>query len=453
MGTPPMTCFPANRIIVPLIIVCLALTAFVSSGHCRMLEQINIPSSPNPVGSGARALGMGGAFIAIADDATAASWNPGGLIQLEKPEISIVGACFQRSRDTGFADIPEASGKHSVYRDKLNYLSFSYPFRQFNRNMILSVNYQDLYDFNNQWHFPILQQADTLSVTQTVDAVQTGRLSALGLAWCVQLRPDLSLGATVNLWENRVFSGNHWEQTTHRNVQGTFSGHPLSGESLSHDTYDFSGLNFNLGMLWHINSRWTLGAILKTPFTADILHDRYYAESLFIGTGPGSGHHSESFSTSATQLDMPMSYGMGLACRMSDEFTVSADIYRTQWDDFLYRDSGGNITSPITGLPESQSGIDATHQIRFGGEYLVIKPPYIIPLRAGLFYDPAPAQNKNDAYYGLSLGGGLAYKKYLFDIACQYRFGDNVGQSISQSLNATQDVKELTVYMSLIVHF
>lgn len=30
-------------------------------------------SSPNPVGSGARAMGMGGAFIAVADDATAAS--------------------------------------------------------------------------------------------------------------------------------------------------------------------------------------------------------------------------------------------------------------------------------------------------------------------------------------------------------------------------------------------
>ena len=49
-----------------------------------------ITSSPNVVGSGARALGMGGAFIAIADDATAASWNPGGLTQLERPEMSLV---------------------------------------------------------------------------------------------------------------------------------------------------------------------------------------------------------------------------------------------------------------------------------------------------------------------------------------------------------------------------
>ena len=51
------------------------------------------------MGSGARAMGMAGAFIAIADDATAASWNPAGLIRLERPEVSIVGAYFDRRED------------------------------------------------------------------------------------------------------------------------------------------------------------------------------------------------------------------------------------------------------------------------------------------------------------------------------------------------------------------
>lgn len=40
------------------------------------------------IGAGARALGMGGAFTAVADDATAAYWNPAGLTQIEKQEIS-----------------------------------------------------------------------------------------------------------------------------------------------------------------------------------------------------------------------------------------------------------------------------------------------------------------------------------------------------------------------------
>jgi hypothetical protein len=39
-------------------------------------------------GKGARAAGMAYAFNAVADDATALSWNPAGIIQIKKPEIA-----------------------------------------------------------------------------------------------------------------------------------------------------------------------------------------------------------------------------------------------------------------------------------------------------------------------------------------------------------------------------
>ncbi len=40
---------------------------------------------------GARSMGFGGAFVALADDATAAFANPAGLVQLLRPEVSIEG--------------------------------------------------------------------------------------------------------------------------------------------------------------------------------------------------------------------------------------------------------------------------------------------------------------------------------------------------------------------------
>ena len=43
-------------------------------------------------GIGARALSMGGAFVAVADDSTAVFWNPAGLAQLKGRGIS-VGLC------------------------------------------------------------------------------------------------------------------------------------------------------------------------------------------------------------------------------------------------------------------------------------------------------------------------------------------------------------------------
>jgi len=44
------------------------------------------------IGGGARALGMGGAFIALANDATAGYWNPAGLSQIKKRALSFMHA-------------------------------------------------------------------------------------------------------------------------------------------------------------------------------------------------------------------------------------------------------------------------------------------------------------------------------------------------------------------------
>jgi hypothetical protein len=44
------------------------------------------------MGVGARALGMGGAFTAIADDATASYWNPAGLTKIENIEATFMYA-------------------------------------------------------------------------------------------------------------------------------------------------------------------------------------------------------------------------------------------------------------------------------------------------------------------------------------------------------------------------
>jgi len=78
--------------------VCLAIHAAIvvpAAGQTtidRDRDRIDITGRQNlTLGSGARAYGMGGAFLARADDATAASWNPAGLSYLRVPELSLVG--------------------------------------------------------------------------------------------------------------------------------------------------------------------------------------------------------------------------------------------------------------------------------------------------------------------------------------------------------------------------
>ena len=444
---------PAHRVFLLLLSFLLVLCIhIVDCAFAQPLQRIEIPSSPNPVGSGARALGMGGAFIAVADDATAASWNPGGLVQLEKPEVSIVGQYFHRIEDNNFGTNPEASGEQSVADVNLNYLSAVYPFTLFNRNMVVSLNHQYLFDFSREWNFPLFQSSAGLSVNQSVELDQKGDLSALGIAYAIQLTPKLSFGFTLNIWEDWL-GGNEWTQTIRQRGTGTFVGSPLIFQSASHDRFTFNGFNANLGLLWYITPKLTLGAVLKTPFTADIERESTFNSSIRFPTVPGADSVISSTTSENFDLDMPMVSGIGLAYRFSDQLTVSADLTRTEWDDFLFEDSGGNEFSPISGLPKDESDIDPTHQVRIGAEFLFIQPQYVIPLRGGFFYDPAPAEGSPDDFFGISLGSGFARGRFIFDLAYQYRFGRDVGGSILQALDFSQDVDEHSVFASIIFHF
>jgi long-subunit fatty acid transport protein len=423
-----------------------------SSAQAALLQTIDIPSSLNPVGSGARALGMGGAFIGVADDATAASWNPGGLIQLETPEISVVGAYFDRTEDNTFGTNSEASGREGVTGTQLNYFSLAHPFHRFERNMVVSLNYQHLYDFSRSWQLPLTESIPGLyTQARNINYEQSGGLAAYGLAYCVQFTPTVSFGLTLNFWENWA-NQNDWDETIIDKGSGTLGSVPFDYEGKSYDQYSFTGLNANLGMLWRVTPELTLGAVFKTPFTADL--DHRHRSSLAVVSPDPALNSTQTYNLDvAEELDMPMSYGLGLAYRFSDQFTVSADLYRTEWGDFTHKDWLGNESSPISGKPESESDISATHQLRLGAEYLFTRQNYAIPFRGGLFYDPAPAEGSSDNFYGFSIGSGISYKQFIFDIAYQYRFAHDVGKSILVPFEFSQDIKEHTLYTSMIVHF
>ena len=151
---------------------------------------------------------------------------------------------------------------------------------------------------------------------------------------------------------------------------------------------------------------------------------------------------------------MPLSYGIGVAWRISDALTLDLDVYRTRWSDYILKDSSGNNFSPIDGRPESQSDIKDTTQVRVGGEYLFVFPDknMVVPVRAGIFYDPEPSEGEVKDFFGFSLGSGIAYKRVIFDIAYQLRWGHNIdtGNLIATS---EADIMQHTILASLIIHF
>ena len=243
-------------------------------------------SAPLPSGSGARALGVAGAFTAVADDATAASWNPAGLIQLERPECStmIRYSAERQKHKSGDEDFRVGDDRFSNFT--LNYLSTVTPFRFAQRNWVFSVNYQEAYDFTQEFHADMTRRssqsisADTsgtydevvvttysdaavdLIVTQQLHTVtdstlrqvlnqelvtalnfeQQGIIDALTAALAVEITPKLTFGAAVNFYHDGFLS----DEEIKSHVQAEYSGQSSSsGNALTtrttSGTYTYGG--------------------------------------------------------------------------------------------------------------------------------------------------------------------------------------------------------------------
>jgi len=416
-------------------------------------QQVEISSSLNPVGSGARATGMGGAFIGVADDATAASWNPAGLIQLEKPEMSVVYSHFNRKQKYSSSSNSEFDSENSMDSDSLNYASIAFPFVLFNRNMIVSLNYQRLFELNKELAFARLRIGSFPGDTtlDDIDYTQNGFLYALSPAFAVQITPALSLGATLNIW-NDIFGENGWDSKYRSDEEGTSFGFPFETLSVQKESISFKGINAHFGFLWAITDAFTLGGVYKTPFDADL--DKKSSFKM-VQDWPTLGDHIESVVTSdqSPELRMPASYGLGLAYRHSDNLTVGFDVYRTEWSRFVMREESGQEKNPLDGLPISEGRLKDTTQVRMGMEYLIIREKDVIPLRFGIFYDPEPAKGHLDEYYGFSLGSGYARGRIAVDFAYQFRTGNNLTGDIPNFTNSNVDMNQHTFMASAIVYF
>ena len=419
-----------------------------------LFQQVGVVSSPNPVGSGARAVGMGGAFIAIADDATAASWNPAGLMQLERPEISMAGGCFNQRWDFSSDIHPEIDNTSESDDFNINYFSTTYPFH-FYKDMVVSVNYQRLYEFKQNFSYQYNYSSLGVDLLQDIDFSRDGYVGALGLACAIRITPKLSLGMTLNIWTDELLWQNGWKETYSEHSAGTQGGAPVTIYTQITDEYSkFRGVNANLGLLWDMNKWLRFGAVLKTPFDASIRHKfSFRQKSIFESPANRivSGIHDVS---EKVELRMPLSYGLGVVWRVSDALCFDLDVYRTEWSEYILTDSWNNKFSPIDGQPEKDSNVEDTIQVRIGGEYLFIgqNTQVVVPVRGGIFYDPEPSHEALKDFYGIAIGSGIAYKRFIFDIAYQVRWGRSVDTGNVIYLSSA-DIMQHLLLASIIVHF
>ena len=359
---------------------CTAFLFFLLLGPCSFLvlsQNLNL----NMTGPGTRALGMGGAFIGVADDVTAIHWNPAGpatidynyetLEEGEGMHLLLSGRSRSmqvrsESSPASFASdlAPAFAGimipyKRSVLKNAPVSLG------RFDPSIVFSAAYQSATDANK---VTISQSSASLSETLK----STLNLSTASVSGAYQLSPYMSIGLTANYW---FALGNQYAYTSTEQSAGTIR--------QEQGKYRISGLNFIGGVMFDFyenNLPLRIGAKFSTPFS---LRNRFLSE----GNVQAAGLETRISRSYDQKYKMPISGGVGVAYRPFWRILLTADAevvpYQGQAIQQVFFDYNQfNSLNPGRGVPLlvdlPQRPVIAKHnqyQLRGGGEFFVLDSP------------------------------------------------------------------------------
>jgi long-subunit fatty acid transport protein len=386
----------------------------VIADWARALDRTDL----NWTGSGVRARSMGGAFISIADDGSAITWNPAGLIQTLDPQISFSGT-FTRPRDTYSLSYKTAPGGEYVVDDDkwmIDYAAFLAPIKISGRQFSASIAYQRLTNIARAtwlnpgvvvlptFHNDYDNEHNWLDIVPTRHEVwSTGSIDVVNLGFGTDVIDNLSFGMSANIlfgnseegydieaeWDAVVGVGGSAEDR-----KRMFRGHSLS--EMSH-----SGFNLTFGLQYRLE-KLRLGMVLKTPFELKSEWDAIQNDTVWeYDPTDGKGYIMPPSATPGwkkdrilvdqkQKIEIPVTIGFGASYQVSPSFLISGDVEwrrfgtseRSRLDSVVVKVSGEREEF-FTPLPLNYYNAG---EGRFGFEYNLETDNGTIPLRGGFKY-------------------------------------------------------------------
>lgn len=438
----------------------LALWQCAGIASAQPVQNIALRNSFDPLGAGARGLGLGGAFIAVADDGTAATFNPAGLAQLRRTEIALVGftETLTSSVARQGAAITTTSGTHR----RPDFFGIALPFEAVGRKMTIQLSYQRAVDLVGEGSAAVIEQSALEDVhpglppvvaefVEQVATEQAGAFQTLSLSAGCQISSRASLGASVNYWFG------HWtvagsNEVTLLGALPTDSGPIVQGKVFDLDfsqEQSMRAFSLNLGFLLKY-PRVSIGGVARLPFSGDYELSERDVTAFLIPDASGNTTRTVQDFAAKSQLRWPRRFGIGMAVRPLKGLTLAADYSRSQWSRTVITDvpGGALLTEPNPvdgdGVPiptiaslnffdlerASETETRDTSDWRGGAEYLIGTKKVVVPLRAGVFRDRSPIRDlgsdRGRQIKGLSLGSGLNFKHVVFDVTFERR--ENQGE-------------------------
>ena len=361
----------------------------------------------NLMGSGARALGMGGAFIAMSDDASAITWNPAGLTQLIKPEVGIMGG-FKMETATLNGD-----DWYSYSHGTIDFASLVMPVSTGFSNLVIAAAYHSMIDV---YAFDTNEEYST-DFTHIDTSEFSGAFSAITPAIAIDL-PMIAVGVATDIW----FKGPTSKFTFYESADTNTLYYTETGTS------DVLGFGVVLGGLITPPGGFVkIGATMRLPFSM-----KYNKDYDIHAIGTGAYSDFDTTYVDSAILHWPMMLGFGFALNFSS-LTFSVDYEMRKYSNMEVEENGTTYNNE---LPDC-------NQFRVGLEYLLSLGPVGIPLRLGFMTDPRTYfntdmnGNEGDQVIGkyITFGTGLLLPNINFDFSMQigpssYTFyGNDVSQS------------------------
>ncbi len=392
-------------------------------------------------GVGSKAIGMGGAFRGLADDWSAAYWNPAGLTQVENSELNgmlvAISPRPEYTPDITFngLNVGYRNGKTLYPNDKTSFIPDVSGFFKLKalKNITAGLAIYIPYGLGSEWDlynpvgmdlaypYPWYDHKADLKIIDIHPTVAKAFLN-----------DKLSLGVGVSIQRGSITFGRTYLKP---------SGLPIPHENIvisSEMKGDGWGYGANFGLLYKLSSKLQFGisgrtgSTLKLSGTAkqelygfnnetlkNILLSQVTnaADSAQIRFLFAAQNYTASPSAKA-ELKTPMDIGFGLAFKPSEKLTITGDVAYTKWsslDSILIKLNG---TDP-SGQPATNSAIilnwDNTVRFSLGAEYWVSKP---LGIRLGYYHDPSPIPDETFTPLIPDMGN-----KNSFNIGAAYKVG------------------------------
>ncbi|MEM1247151.1 MAG: outer membrane protein transport protein [Acidobacteriota bacterium] len=415
---------------------------------------------------GARSLGLGGAFLAVADDATAAFTNPAGLVILREREVfaevrqtnsSIpyvdngVGTIAPDGRSvlptgtatgTGVNTIDNLQfGETDDESTGLSFVSYVQPIGDFR----IALYRHELVNFETEFQtggaFLNVPAGTLVTPTQRLIAdVPTSRLfpvqasvevdiENIGVSFAYKFSETFSLGLGVSFYEFDVNGRTNRFSFPPTSIDAAPNYSLDNVATAQTQTGDDDDIGINLGFLWSPNSKFSLGGA--------------YREG-----GEFEYNYAVNDNLATPTFNVPTVYGIGIAVRPTVAFTISLDVNEVEYSALV-----DNFTTLLDGNRPDLFVVEDATEVHLGFEYRFLNMANPITLRAGVWEDPVHQIRRNPNGFAPPVTGPLGTRDASGDFEFTQDNQDGLVELSQQQLWAAAETADDEIHYAVGIGF